>query len=105
MTIVNLAVVVGALAFTALLSRFFFGAKQSSKATVRAGAQEITVTVKGGYAPDRIEVHQGTPVRITFDRQESGDCTSRVVFSDFGINRSLPAFAQTTVELTPDQTG
>ena len=79
--------------------------KQTSRAELRGGVQEITVTVKGGYAPDRIEVREGVPLRLVFDRQETGDCTSRVVFSDFGINRALPAFATTTVELTPDQAG
>jgi Cu+-exporting ATPase len=61
--------------------------------------------VKGGYAPDRIEVRQGVPVRLNFDRQETGDCTSRVVFADFGINRTLPAFATTTIDLVPDRAG
>ncbi len=105
MTIINVAAVLVAAGLSAVLWRFFFGAKESSRAELRSGAQEITVTVKGGYSPDRIEVHRGTPVRLTFDRQESGDCTSRVVFSDFGINRTLPAFTETTVELAPDHAG
>jgi Cu+-exporting ATPase len=39
------------------------------------------------------------PVRLLFDRQESGDCTSKVVFADFRVAADLPAFAQTSVEL------
>jgi Cu+-exporting ATPase len=105
MNVTDVAVIVIAGGLTVLLWRFFFGARPSSRAELHEGVQEVRVTVKGGYAPDRIEVEAGTPVRLLFDRQETGDCTSRVVFSDFGVNRSLPAFATTTVELTPDEPG
>jgi len=50
-------------------------------------------------------VRQGVPLHIVFDRQESGDCTSRVVFPDFAVNRALPAFAHTAVQLMPDRAG
>src|SRR5439155_1762505 len=60
---------------------------------------------KGGYAPNLIRVRQSVPLRIVFDRQEGGECTSQVVFPDFALNRSLPAMAKTTVEFTPDKTG
>ena len=63
------------------------------------------MTVRGGYSPDLIRVQAGMPLRLVFDRQESGDCTSRVVFPDFGVSRSLPAFATTAVEFTPDRAG
>ncbi|MGH8937304.1 MAG: heavy metal translocating P-type ATPase [Acidimicrobiia bacterium] len=69
------------------------------------GVQEVVVTVKGGYLPDRIRVREGVPVRLTFDRRESGECTSRVVFPDFGVNRAIPAFGKSTVELTPEASG
>jgi Cu+-exporting ATPase len=105
MNITDVVVILVAAGLTAVLWRFFFGARRSSRAELRGGVQEVRITVKGGYAPDRIEVEAGTPVRLLFDRQETGDCTSRVVFSDFGINRSLPAFATTTVELTSDEPG
>ena len=105
MNVIDVIIVVAALAASVGLWRFFFASRTASRAQLRDGVQEITVTVKGGYSPDRIEVHQGVPVRLMFDRQEAGDCTSRVVFSDFGINRSLPAYEQTTVELLPESEG
>src|SRR5207249_1081119 len=43
--------------------------------------------------------------RILFDRQESGECTSRVVFPDFALNRALPAYATTAVEFMPSKAG
>ena len=63
--------------------------------------QKITVVVRGGYTPQRIESVAGMPLQIAFDRQESVDCTSRVVFPDLGITRLLPANERTTVELVP----
>ncbi len=52
------------------------------------------MTVHDGYRPSRIQVAAGTPVRILFDRQEAGDCTSQVVFPDFGTTAELPAFGR-----------
>ena len=87
------------------LAWFFFGPKESGRAELRGGVQEVEVTVRGGYSPSMIRVREGVPLRIAFDRQESGECTSEVVFSDFRMRRSLPAFARTTVELLPDRSG
>ena len=94
----------GALAIS-ILAWYFFGPKTARQAELVGSAQEVRVTVKGGYSPDLIRVKQHVPLRILFDRQESGECTSRVVFPDFAVNRSLPAYATTAVELTPDQSG
>jgi len=89
----------------ATLAWFFFGPKKARRAEVRGGFQQVEITVKGGYSPDHIRVQEGVPLRLVFDRQESGECSSRVVFPDFGVNRALPAYAQTTVELLPDRAG
>lgn len=105
MSVVDVAVAVGAAVLSLGLWRFFLGSKDASRAELRGGVQEVTVTVRGGFSPDRVEVRQGVPVRLVFDRQETGDCTSRVVFSDFGINRSLPAYASTAVKLLPERVG
>ena len=97
----DLGVVAVALALTGLLGWFFFGPKKAYAAEQKGNVQEVTVTVKGGYSPDLVRVRQGTPLRIVFDRQESGECTSRVVFPDFAVNRPLAAYARTTVDLMP----
>lgn len=47
----------------------------------------------------------GMPLRLKFDRQEAGDCTSRVVFPDFGASKTLAPFATTTLEFSPDKAG
>ena len=101
----DIAIVVGGAALVAFLWWFFFGPKRSSAASVVGGAQEVAITVKGGYSPSVIRVTEGVPLRLVFDRQEAGDCTSRVVFSDFGVSKSLPAFGTATLEFTPDEVG
>jgi Cu+-exporting ATPase len=102
---IDIIVIAGAAALVAFLWWFFFGPKQTRTAAVHGGVQEATVTVKGGYSPDVIRVQEGVPLRLTFDRREAGDCTSRVVFADFSASKTLPAFGSATLEFTPDKAG
>jgi Cu+-exporting ATPase len=70
------------------------------------GVQVVRIVVDGGYSPDLIEgVRPGVPLRLLFDRREGGECTSRVVVPDFGVNAALPAFRTTAVEFTPTSAG
>jgi Cu+-exporting ATPase len=101
----DLAVIAAGVALIAFLWWFFFGEKEARRAEVRGGTQEVEITVKGGYSPDVIELQQGVPARLVFDRQEAGDCTSWVVLPDFHINRALRAFARTPVQFVPDKAG
>nr|MCH9767934.1 heavy metal translocating P-type ATPase [Actinomycetes bacterium] len=105
MGISDVIVIVAAAAILGFLGWFFFGPKTARRAQLVSGVQEVDVTVKGGYSPAVIRVTEGVPLRLRFDRQESGDCTSRVVFPDFGASKTLPAFGTATLEFTPDKTG
>src|SRR6266508_3926553 len=105
MTGTEILVTAGGLALIAGLAYFFFGPKEARRAAVRGGVQQIEITVKGGYSPNRIRVQEGVPLRLVFDRQENSDCSARVVFPDFGVSRSLAAFGRTTVELLPTRAG
>ena len=87
------------------LGWWFFGPKKSTETAVEGDIQTVRVTVHGGYSPSRIRARAGTPLRLIFDRQETGDCTSRVVFPDFGMSADLPAFQETAVELLPTSPG
>lgn len=78
---------------------YFFGKRSGSVAHVQDGHQSIDVTVQGGYSPAVIELQEGLPTSITFDRKETGECTSHVVFSDLGIDARLPGNQRTVVEL------
>jgi plastocyanin domain-containing protein len=85
---------------------YFFGEREATAATLtEGGAQEVKVTVKGGYSPDVIVVKQGRPVRLYFYRDETASCSEQVVFGDFGVARNLPAFQTTTIELLPSRPG
>lgn len=71
----------------------------------RGGVQEVRITVKGGYEPDTVVVRAGKPVRLQFYRDETADCSDRIVFEAFGVNRPLPPFQTTSIEFTPEQPG
>ena len=85
---------------------FWFAPRGKARAAVGAsGAQEVAITVKGGYSPDIIVVKAGQPVRLTFTRQESASCSEQVIFSDFGKSASLPEGEAVSVEFTPEEPG
>src|SRR5438876_11692071 len=64
------------------------------------GAQEVRITVNGGYTPDTIVVQAGKPVRRQFYRDETADCSERVGFERSVIDKQLPPFRTTTGEFT-----
>ena len=105
MSISDVLTIITAAVLTGVLAWYFFGPKKSRAAEIEDGVQVVKVTVKGGYSPDVIQVVTGVPVRLLFDRQESGDCSSRVVFPDFKVNQTLPAFETTAVEFLPEVAG
>lgn len=82
-----------AVALTAFIVWFFFAPRKAHKAQVSQGMQTAHVVVRGGYEPSLIEVKAGTPIVLDFDRKESGECSSHVVFPELGIDRTLQAFA------------
>ena len=85
---------------------FFFAERQSASATMTtAGAQEVAITVNGGYSPAVIHAKEGTPLRLVFDRQETSSCSEEVVIGDFGVRKFLPAYQKTVVELVPSRAG
>jgi Cu+-exporting ATPase len=88
--------------YTAFLWWFFFSKKAWARAeTVGEGAQELEITVKGGYSPDTIVVRKDTPVRLKFTRKETSDCSERVIFADFKVSKKLPANETTVVDSSP----
>src|SRR5215472_15885965 len=105
MTAGGIIVVLAVLAALAGRAWFFFGPRKAGAAELSGGVQRAAVTVHGGYRPEVLRVRQGVPVELVFDRQESGDCTSRVVFPDFQVSAALPANQRTTVRLDPAEAG
>ena len=95
----------GVAAIVWVLWYFLLSHRPAMASRLVRGVQEIAVTVKGGYSPDTILVQAGKPVRLQFYRDETADCSERVVFEHFGIDRRLPAFETTTIEFTPSEPG
>lgn len=84
---------------------FLLSKPQSRQATTQAGLQSVTVTVDGGYEPNRIVVQAGQPVRLNFDRRDPSSCLEEVRLPDFHIAQPLPLNQITTIEFTPQQPG
>jgi plastocyanin domain-containing protein len=107
MTPSQLIAILSGLALTILIAWYFwFAPKVQTRVAVSAsGAQEVAITVKGGYTPDVIVVQKGRPVRLTFTRQESVACSEQVLFPDFNKSSPLPEGEPTTIEFTPEKAG
>lgn len=97
----TVAALIVAAALTWLVLRFFFGTQKATAGAMDASGerQSATITVRGGYSPAVVSMRAGTPITLAFDRQETGECTSHVVFADLGLDAMLPGNATTDVEL------
>ncbi|MBI4421053.1 MAG: cupredoxin domain-containing protein [Gemmatimonadetes bacterium] len=86
---------------------FFLGPRRTGTParSTRSGVQEVRVLVKGGYEPDTILVEAGKPVRLHFYRDETAECSERVVFENLNIDEALPAFQTKTIEFIPPAPG
>lgn len=103
---IEIGVITGGIILIAFVLWYFFGERESVDARTNAsGVQEINVTVRGGYSPDRIVVREGVPLRLNFYRDETASCSEEIVFGDFGIARHLAPFQTTSIEFTPDKSG
>lgn len=70
-----------------------------------AKVREFEIVVRGGYFPSIIRVQEGVRLRLRFNRQEADARSALVLFPDFRVRQTLPAFATTTVELTTERSG
>jgi plastocyanin domain-containing protein len=107
MTTVQIIVTLGGIALSIFIAWFFWFAPkgQTRAVTGASGAQEVAITVKGGYTPDVIVVKAGKPVRFTFTRQESSSCSEEVLFPDFNKSSLLPEGEPVPLEFLPGQPG
>jgi Cu+-exporting ATPase len=97
--VAELLVTAAGIAVIALAARFVFAPRTAAAAAVTDGVQEAVIVVRGGYEPAVVRASAGVPLRFVFDRQEDGDCSSRVVFPSLGINRWLAPHARTAVDV------
>ncbi len=105
MSLAQFLITAGGTLLIGVLIWYFFRVSEATDAQVGDAGQEATVMVLGGYQPKLVRARTGSPLRLTFDRREDGDCSARVVFPDLGVNRFLPPFTATTVEVPTDRPG
>ena len=107
MSIDQMLVTLAGLVASAGVAWFFWGPRRAGvhAATTSSGRQEATIVVKGAYSPDVVLVEHGTPVRLTFLRQETAACSEEVVCPDFARRAQLPEGELVPVDFTPAQAG
>lgn len=107
MTIIQIIVTAAGILLMLFIAWFFWLApKGKTLASIdTSGAQEVAITVKGGYTPDVIVVKANKPVKLHFRRQESASCTENVLFPDFKKSAHLPEGEEVVLELNPEKPG
>jgi plastocyanin domain-containing protein len=97
----------GVTLFVAVLATISFArcARNTPEAVRNPAVQEIKVTVKSEYSPERIVVKKGRPVRLLFYREDDSECTGQVVIPDLKVKQDLALKHETAVEFVPDKEG
>jgi Cu+-exporting ATPase len=103
--LVVVAALLGVAGTVALLLSWSKGRSRCRARMGPDGVQEMEIVVLEGYTPNVAIVREGAPVRLKFTRLENDDCSSRVVFSDFKVDRRLAPYRTTAVEFLPPATG
>lgn len=71
----------------------------------REPGQVRHIRIRGSYQPAEVHVSAGQPSRLIFRREETAPCSERVVFPDYGISVTLPAFEDVAVDLPASEPG
>ncbi len=101
-----LVTTIGALAVVGVAAFFLLPRAAATRAVLgSSGFQEALILVKGGYTPDLIVADAGTPIRLTFLRDETGACSERVVLADFHKSAELPQGQEVSIDLPAAKPG
>lgn len=101
-----LVTAIGALAIAGVVAFFLLPRAAATRAVLgSSGVQEALILVKGGYSPDLIVADAGTPIRLTFLREETGACSERVVLADFHKSAELPEGQRVSIDLPATKPG
>ena len=67
--------------------------------------QKVEVVVDGGYTPNTVVLKQGVPGEVVFERKDPSSCLEKVVFSDLGINQTLPQGEKSAIKIDTSKAG
>ncbi|KRL87151.1 cupredoxin domain-containing protein [Ligilactobacillus apodemi] len=90
------------------ISWWFFGKHEQAEvqAEMKDGAmQKVEVVVDGGYTPNTVVLKQGVPGEVVFERKDPSSCLEKVVFSDLGINQTLPQGEKSAIKIDTSKAG
>lgn len=80
--------------------------REAREARARAGVQEASVLVNGGYHPARVVLKGGRPIRLRFTRTDDGESWwDDVEFPYARVLRELPEGETVTVDVGPLEPG
>lgn len=107
MSLIDIVVVLLGLGLIAGELWYFLGPRPAAARPVesKSRVQEVRVVVRDGYDPATVFVEAGRPVRLHFYRNETTECSERVIFDDFEIDQQLPPFETTPIEFLPKEPG
>lgn len=78
----------------------------TKEAVMKNDYQEIGLQIKAdGYSPDVIIAKKGVPLKINMTSDNDAGCAIEIVFSEFNINRTVPAGSSEVIEIMPDREG
>ncbi len=84
----------------------FSGTSNRSQTVTQNGTQQVSINVgSGGYAPNKITVKAGVPVKLTVNTKEVYSCASTFLMKSFNVNLQLGPTDSKTITFTPTQPG
>ena len=92
MPLLELAVTATGATAVAPLARYFFRGTTTA-AEVTVNGQAATVVVRGGYQPDAVQARTGSPLLVSLDRREDGDCSAGISLRQ-GTHHDAQKFAR-----------
>lgn len=80
--------------------------QQSTPTVSTDGYQELTIDIlNSGYSPNKLQVKQNVPVRLTLQTKETYSCASEFILPAFNLKARLRATDTKVLEFTPDKKG
>jgi plastocyanin domain-containing protein len=101
---VKAMVALGGVGLIALELWWFLGRHGQTAAAAAEGdgaVQTVRITVQGGYAPARVRLRAGQPIRLVFHRLDPSACVAKVIVPDLQRSLDLPLNGEARLDLPP----